>query len=105
MKTKYNVFEKNKDYNTTRLCHAKKNIKELKFSWRKSLKKLHSSNYALLTKVQYVMALLRTIHCVKTVRIRSYSGLHFPAFELNNSEYGHFLGSDYKNYFSNMLQA
>ena len=39
MKTKYNVFEKNKDYNTTRLRHAKKNIKELEFSWRKSLKK------------------------------------------------------------------
>ena len=23
------------------------------------------------------------IHCVKSVRIRSYSGPHFPAFELN----------------------
>ena len=49
-------------------------------------------------------------HCVKSVRIRSYSGLHFPAFGLktgrygvslrmretadqNNSEYGHFLRS------------
>ena len=30
-------------------------------------------------------------HCVKSIRIRSYSGLHFPAFGLNNSEYGHFL--------------
>ena len=36
-------------------------------------------------------------HCVKNVRIRSYSGPHFPAFGLNtentdqnNSEYGHF---------------
>ena len=46
------------------------------------------------------------IHCVKSVRIRSYSGPHFPAFGLNapvrmrenanqnNSKYGHFLRSD-----------
>ena len=38
------------------------------------------------------------IHCVKTVRIRSYSGPYFPAFGLNtdqnNSEYGHFSRSD-----------
>ena len=27
-------------------------------------------------------------HCVKTVRIRSYSGLHFPAFGLNTERYG-----------------
>ena len=37
-------------------------------------------------------------HCVKSVRIRSYSGPHFPAFGLNmdqnNSEYGHFLHID-----------
>ena len=29
-------------------------------------------------------------HCVKRVRIRSYSGPFFYAFGLNNSEYGHF---------------
>ena len=32
---------------------------------------------------------------MKNIRIRSYAGLYFPAFELNteqnNSEYGHFL--------------
>ena len=46
-------------------------------------------------------------HCVKSIRIRSYSGLHFPEFGLNldlvqmrenadqnNSEYGHFLRSE-----------
>ena len=37
------------------------------------------------------------LHCVKSVRIRSYSGPYFPTFELNtdqnNSEYGHFLRS------------
>ena len=34
-------------------------------------------------------------HCVKSVRIRGYSGPYFPAFGLNtgqnNSEYRHFL--------------
>ena len=34
-----------------------------------------------------------TVHCVKTVRIRSYSGPYFQVFGLNNSEYGHFLRS------------
>ena len=34
-------------------------------------------------------------HCVKIARIWSYSGSHFPAFELNNFEYGHFLRSVY----------
>ena len=31
--------------------------------------------------------------CVKSVRIRSYSGPHFLAFRLNNFECGHFLRS------------
>ena len=29
-----------------------------------------------------------TYHCVKSVRIRSYSGLYFPTFELNTGKYG-----------------
>ena len=37
-------------------------------------------------------------HCVKSVRIRSYSGPHFPAFGMNtdqnNSKYEHFLRSE-----------
>ena len=51
----------------------------------------------------------RACHCVKSVRIRSYSGPHFPAFGLNtqysvrmrenadqnNSEYRHCLRSVY----------
>ena len=41
---------------------------------------------------------LFAIRCVKSVRIRSYSGLYFPAFGLNmdhtNSEYGHFSRGD-----------
>ena len=28
-----------------------------------------------------------SVHCVKSVRIRSYSGPHFPAFELNTERY------------------
>ena len=32
-------------------------------------------------------------HCIKSVRIRSYSGQYFSAFGLNNSEYEHFLHS------------
>ena len=50
----------------------------------------------------------RSSQCVKSVRIRSYSGSHFPVFELNterpeklnadqkNTKYGHFL--DTKSY-------
>ena len=29
----------------------------------------------------------RTLHCVKSVRIRSFSGLYFPAFALNTEKY------------------
>ena len=29
-----------------------------------------------------------TFHCVKSVLIRSYSGLHFPTFGLNTERYG-----------------
>ena len=51
----------------------------------------------------------KQIHCVKSVRIRSYSGPYFPAFGLNTERYGmwenadqnnsvhvHFLRSDYQ---------
>ena len=34
------------------------------------------------------------IHCVKSVCIRSLSGLYLPAFGLQNPEYGHFSRSD-----------
>ena len=40
---------------------------------------------------------LKEEHCVKTVRIRSYSGPHFSAFGLNTerySEYRYFLRSE-----------
>ena len=33
-------------------------------------------------------------HCVKSVRIRSYSGPYFLTFGMNNTKYGHFLRSD-----------
>ena len=34
------------------------------------------------------MILIGNLDCVKNVRIRSYSGPHFPAFELNTEIYG-----------------
>ena len=66
----------------------------------------------LIMKTCYIVCTF-TFHCVKSVRIRSYSSPHFPAFGLNtetysgslhiqfnagkcgqnNSEYGHFLRS------------
>ena len=54
----------------------------------------------------YVKICDKSIHCVKSVRIWSYSGPYFPAFELrenmdqNNSEYGHFSrGDSFQNKF------
>ena len=35
-----------------------------------------------------IMVLAKTRHCMKSVRIRSYSGPHFPAFGLNAERYG-----------------
>ena len=32
-----------------------------------------------------------SLHCVKSVRIRSYSCLHFPAFGLNRERYSEFI--------------
>ena len=32
--------------------------------------------------------LLNANHCIKSVHIRSFSGPHFPAFELNTEIYG-----------------
>ena len=47
--------------------------------------------------------LKRNAYCVKSVFIRSYSGLHFLAFILNsdqnNSKYGHFLRNAYHDIF------
>ena len=43
----------------------------------------------------YPISSERALHCVKSVRIRIYSGPHFSAFvqntDQNNSEYGQFL--------------
>ena len=47
--------------------------------------------------VRMLIKELEMSHCVKSFRVRSFSGLYFPAFGLNtdqkNSEYGHFLRS------------
>ena len=39
-------------------------------------------------KFDFVKGSSATTHCVKSVRIRSYSGPHFPAFGLNTQRYG-----------------
>ena len=44
-------------------------------------------------------------HCVKSVRIRSYSGLHFSTFGSNNSEYGHFLSIVFYKVLNTPLQV
>ena len=38
------------------------------------------------------VAVSTDVHCVKSVRIPSYSGLYFPAFGLNREKYGVSLG-------------
>ena len=52
-----------------------------------------------LTIFLFSITFINSTHCVKSVGIRSYSGPYFPAFGLNadqnNSEYGHFLRSDW----------
>ena len=41
------------------------------------------SNLRKTTKTSSLFLLFESSHCVKRVRIRSYSGLYFPAFRLN----------------------
>ena len=55
-------------------------------------------NWAEGNKSSSLVSEISDMHCVKSVRIRSYSSPYFPAFGLNtdqnNSKYGHFLRSD-----------
>ena len=51
------------------------------------------SRIALVTEKNFWLPLYGKFHCVKGIRIRSYSGPYFPAFGLNNSEYGPVLRS------------
>ena len=55
---------------------------------------IHMTNIQSLAVEMFCVS--RNIHCVKHVRIRSYSGPHFSRIfpGQNNSEYGHFLRSD-----------
>ena len=55
----------------------------------KRKKKEADTNFILLSQSRNMIQQ----HFVKSVRIRSYSGPHFPAFGLNISEYGHVLRS------------
>ena len=40
----------------------------------------------MLLNSQWLYVIAQYYHCVKSVRIRSFSGPHFPVFGLNNSE-------------------
>ena len=43
--------------------------------------------FAELLELLYTAVTCNNTQCVKSVRIRSYSGLHFPAFGLNTERY------------------
>ena len=51
------------------------------------------SRIALVTEKNFWLPLYGKFHCLKSIRIRSYFGPYFPAFGLNNSEYGPVLRS------------
>ena len=75
----------------------------LKFYWKKAQTQVFSSEYCVIFKNTnfekhsanscfwtFKDQLLRndaSLHCVKSVRIRTYSGPHFPAFGLNTEIY------------------
>ena len=69
--------------------------KEVKFGEEELVKLVEQSNNMFKQPLSK-----KSIHCVKSVPIRSYSGPHFLVFGLrknadqNNSEYGHFSRSD-----------
>ena len=69
--------------------------KEVKFGEEEHVKLVEQSNNMFKQPLSK-----KSIHCVNSVRIRSYSGPHFSVFGLrenadqNNSEYGHFSRSD-----------
>ena len=44
-------------------------------------------NTATAASTVYFVIYIFFVHCVKSVRIRSYSGPYFPAFELNTERY------------------
>ena len=46
-----------------------------------------SDKVSLIRSFYYFFCKRDNIHCVKSVRIRSYSGPHFPAFGLNTEKY------------------
>ena len=65
------------------LDHAFVNIVNQKTSAKFQQKTLNFMVIGARQSIQF----FRQIHCVKSVRIRSYSGLHFPAFGLNTERY------------------
>ena len=63
------------------------------FSWKTKLKCTGVDIMPFFQDAKYSLKKDKKCHCVKSVRIRRYSGPHFPAFGLNierTSEQGHF---------------
>ena len=57
-------------------------------------------NYILKSTISKSSANIFNYHCVKSVRIRSYSGQHFPALGLNTERYG--VSSEYGPFLTNV---
>ena len=53
----------------------------------KVYQKNNNKTFIMKWSFQHLVLLETTIHCVKSVRIWSYSGPHFPAFGLNKERY------------------
>ena len=49
-----------------------------------------NNNKNIFTRNREMKMFLSQLHCVKSVRIWSYSGPHFPVFGLNTERYSHF---------------
>ena len=57
------------------------------FIWKQRLKDVHWNTCSLKFGKSDTLTRQDYIHCVKSVRIGSYSGQHFPAFGLNTQRY------------------
>ena len=65
--------------------------KHFKHINRNHFESLNNRDLPFASKVTQNLYSFCNLHCVKSVRIRSYSGPHFPAFGLNMERYGVFL--------------
>ena len=64
-------------------------LEDMNFFFKKNqMKRYHQTcKHGIIIRILQSHALKKEKHCVKSVRIRRYSGSHFPAFELNTMRY------------------